>query len=106
MEVIVVFITCPTVKVARQIGTSLIEKQLAACVNIISRVESIYRWDSKVCLDQEVLLKVKTTKSRFADIQSLIESEHPYENPEILSVKVDQGATKYLKWVSEQVTIS
>ena len=103
MEVIVVYITFPTVESARQIGTVLIEKQLAACVNLLPKVESIYSWRGEVRKDAEVLAMVKTTAARFTQLEAEVLELHPYENPEIIAVPVSQGSEAYLNWVQDQI---
>lgn len=104
MEVIVVYITFPSLESARQIGTVLVEKQLAACVNLIPQVESIYQWDSEVKSDKEVLAMVKTTRSRFTQLEAEVAALHPYDVPELIGVDVKCGAEDYLNWVEDQIT--
>mgnify|MGYP000194560166 CR=1 FL=1 len=104
MEVIVVYITFPTIESARQIGTVLVEKQLAACVNLIPKVESIYEWDGETKNDQEVLALVKTTAGRFTQIEAAVKELHPYDTPEMIATEVKMGSESYLNWVQDQMT--
>lgn len=104
MEVIVVYITFPSIESARQIGTALVEKQLAACVNLIPQVESIYQWDGETKNDHEVLAMVKTTKGRFSQLEVAVQELHPYDTPELIAVEVKLGSEDYLNWVQDQMT--
>ena len=83
----VVLCTFPDLAQARQIGTLLVEKQLAACVNLIPAVESIFRWEGKVSSESEVLAVFKTTEERFAELERELLVRHPYDVPEVLAPK-------------------
>lgn len=94
------FITAPSHEVAKIIGEKLVESNLAACVNIIPGVESIYKWEGKINRDKELLLMLKTKTSLVDEISNVVKSLHPYEVPEVISVSLsEQGNTKYLEWV-------
>ena len=95
-----VFCTLPNREVARQIGTAVIDKQLAACVNLIPSVESIYRWEGQVERGEEVLAIFKTSDARYAELQERLAELHPYEVPEIIGVDVAEGLPEYLRWVA------
>ena len=82
---------------------SLVESRLAACVNVIPGVVSIYRWKGRVHRDGESLLVVKTTVSRFKALERWIKAHHPYETPEIISLPVAAGSKDYLSWLSSAV---
>ena len=103
MEVIIVYCTFPTKETACQIGTLLIEKQLAACVNLLPKVESIFQWDGKMRYESEVMLIIKTTKGRYHQLEAELLNKHPYDSPEIISTEVSSGAEGYLEWVRDQV---
>lgn len=103
MEVILVYINFPTKESARQIGTVLIEEQLAACVNIIPSVESIYRWKGEVCNETEVMLIAKTTSSRYSQVEARVIELHPYDTPEVIAQNLDKGSESYLNWVQDQM---
>ncbi len=96
---VVVLCTFPDAGKARQIGTQLIEKQLAACVNITPVVESIYRWQGKVLREKEAMGIFKTTKRKLDDFEQALEEIHPYEVPEIIVLPVAAGSEEYLEWV-------
>ena len=93
----VVLCTFPDLDQARQIGAALVERQVAACVNLLPGVESIYRWEGKVERAGEVLGMIKTT--RYAELEAAIRELHPYEVPEILALGVTGGSAAYLDWV-------
>lgn len=99
MEPVVVLCTFPDLDQARQIGAALIETQVAACVNLLPGVESIYRWEGKVERAGEVLALIKTT--RYPDLEAKLRELHPYEVPEILALPVAAGLPDYLGWLKE-----
>ncbi|MCW1884574.1 divalent-cation tolerance protein CutA [Luteolibacter flavescens] len=99
MEPVVVLCTFPDLDQARQIGAALVERQVAACVNLLPGTESIYRWDGKIERATEVLAVIKTT--RYPDLEAAIRELHPYEVPEIISLPVKAGLPEYIKWVGE-----
>ena len=100
-ELRLVLCTFPDAMTARQIGTSLIEKQLAACVNLIPGVESIYRWQGRVESSAEVLALIKTTDGCLAGLERELAAVHPYEVPEIVAIAPCAVAAPYLAWVLE-----
>lgn len=102
-EVILVISTFPDIAVARQIGTLLIEKQLAACVNLLPGAESIYRWQGRVETAGEVLAIFKTGKSVFQEFQSELERLHPYDVPEIVGMEPSAVSAAYESWVVENL---
>ena len=103
MEILVVLCTFPNMETARQIGTMLVEAQLAACVNLCPTVESIYRWQGKLESANEVLALIKTTTSGYAALETRIKELHPYEVPEIVALPVHRALTAYAGWVQESV---
>ncbi|MEM9283914.1 MAG: divalent-cation tolerance protein CutA [Verrucomicrobiota bacterium] len=98
-EVVVVITTFPNREKARQIGTQLVELQLAACVNLVSRVESIYAWKGKVEQEEEVIGLIKTTEEKRALLEAWMGDHHPYEVPELIALPLKWGARDYLDWV-------
>lgn len=100
METIrVVFCTFPTAEAARQIGTLLVEKQLAACVNLIPSVESVYLWQGKVETATETLAIFKTCAATYPDFERELAALHPYEVAEIIAIEPAAVAETYAKWV-------
>lgn len=100
---LIVLCTCPDSSAADAIATALLEARLAACVNRIEGVESLYRWEGSIRKDQEVLLLIKTTAVAFDKVESTISDLHPYELPEIIGVPVTQGSAPYLDWLTKSV---
>jgi periplasmic divalent cation tolerance protein len=96
---VVVLCTFPDVEKARAIAAELVERRLAACVNLLPGVESIYRWEGKVERAGEVLAVIKTT--RYPELETALKELHPYEVPEILALPVAAGLAGYLKWLGE-----
>ena len=89
----------PDIEKARQIGTHAIKKQLAACVNLIPEMESIYSWKGKIESEKEVLCFFKTTNRNYSGLEAEILNLHPYETPEILLLDIEGGSKDYLDWV-------
>ena len=105
MKIMIALCTCPDAAVAERIATSLVEECLAACVNRLPGVTSTYRWQGKICHDDEHLLLIKTTPERFAAVRDRILALHPYELPEIVGLDVTAGFDPYLAWVEAQTRI-
>jgi periplasmic divalent cation tolerance protein len=98
---IVIFVTAPSTRVAKTIGLKLVEERLAACVNVVPRIDSIYRWGGKVVRDRESLMVIKTVSGRFSKLKNRILRLHPYTVPEIIALPVGQGSAAYLKWIRD-----
>jgi periplasmic divalent cation tolerance protein len=99
---IMVLVSAPSNNVARQIAQALLEKRLAACVNISSPVNSQYIWHGSISDDEEVLLFIKTRAALFFDhLVPMIQSLHPYDVPEIIALPISFGSQKYLDWIDE-----
>ena len=88
---------------ASRLATALVEAKLAACVNIVGPIDSVYRWQGKVESAQEFLLLIKTTASRSAAASARIRELHSYDLPEAIEVKIDGGSAEYLKWIVDSV---
>jgi periplasmic divalent cation tolerance protein len=99
-DVLVVLCTCPDESVAVAIARKLVGERLAACVNVVPRVVSIYEWEGAVQQDTEVLAIIKTTRRCYPGLEAAIVAQHPYELPEIIAVTIDSGLNRYLEWIS------
>ena len=97
--------TCPDREKAEEIAENLVEAKLAACVNILPGITSVYRWQGAIEKDSEALLLIKTAAERVADLQKTLVELHPYDVPEIIILPVEGGHLPYIEWV-EQCTIS
>jgi len=101
-DALVVLITAPKEEDAAAMANALVEGRLAACVNIIRQVRSIYRWQGKIEDDQEVLMIAKTRKECFADLVNKVKELHTYSVPEIIALPVMDGFEGYLGWLKEE----
>ncbi len=97
----VVLITAPSEEVAHRIARTLVEERLAACVNLVPGLTSVYRWQGEVVEDKEVLLIVKTTTFAFPRLKERVLALHPYTVPEIVALPIAEGHVAYLAWLRE-----
>jgi len=102
-DAIVVFLTAASADEARRIANELVERRLAACVQILPEIESVYRWKDEVQREKEILILAKTTDARFADLEKAVRAIHSYETPEIVAVPLVAGSVAYLSWLEENV---
>ena len=100
---IVVFVTAGTEEEARRIAELLLAERKAACINIVSKVNSLFWWQGKLDSDQESLLIIKTKASLLPDVVSLVKGIHSYEVPEIIAMPIIGGNEDYLKWIDGEV---
>jgi len=101
LQPIIVLVTCGSEEEALKIANALVEGQLAACVNLISPIRSIYRWEGKIWDEKEWLLVIKTQKKKFDELEKKVKSLHSYSVPEIIALPIMEGSSSYLKWLSE-----
>ena len=99
-----VLVTVPSREDGERIAEALVGDALAACVNVIGPIRSIYRWQGAVCRDDEHLLLIKTTAAGYAALEARVLALHSYENPEVIALPVEQGAAAYLEWIGKSVT--
>jgi periplasmic divalent cation tolerance protein len=95
---LLVLCTCPFDKAA-ELAQFLVETHLAACVNILPEVRSVYRWEGKVCNEAESLLLVKTGQAVYPELERRLRERHPYEIPEIVAIPIERGLPDYLQWI-------
>ena len=102
METLLVLTNCPDEEAANTIALAIVEARLAACVNILPRVQSIYRWQGRVESATEIPLLIKSTAARYPARQETIRALHPYESPGIIALPIGRGLPAYLNWVAEE----
>lgn len=97
----IVLCTCPEQETAQRLATGLVERQLAACVNVLPGVRSFYRWEGRLEQADEVQLLIKTSNNNYPAVEQFIRQQHPYEVPEIIAIPVTAGLPAYLKWLED-----
>jgi len=102
MRTLLVFTNLPDRAAAERLADALIEKRVAACVNILAACRSVYRWKGAVQHDEEHPMLIKTSADRYAELEAAIRAGHPYELPEIIAVPIEQGLAPYLDWVEAE----
>jgi periplasmic divalent cation tolerance protein len=100
----IVLVTAPDLKVARRLARAALQARLIACANLHPKIESHYRWRGKLERGAEVLLIMKTVRSRLPALEKLITALHPYDTPEFLVLPLSEGSRRYLKWVGDSVS--
>jgi len=105
-EAVIVLTNLPDRAAALRLANALVEQKLAACVNVLAECASVYRWNGAVKTATEVPVLIKTRAGRYAEVEAVIRSLHPYELPEIIAVPVVRGSEEYLQWVAGETTIS
>jgi periplasmic divalent cation tolerance protein len=104
MSTLLVLTNCPDEESANAIALALVEERLAACVNILPRVQSIYRWQGTVESATEIPLFIKSTTTNYPALETAIRDHHPYQVPEIIALPVEQGLPTYLDWIATETT--
>ena len=102
-DAIVVFMTSGSAEEARRMASELVERRLAACVQILPEIESVYRWNGEVQRDREILILAKTTTAQFDDLEKAVREIHSYDTPEIVAVPMSQVSEPYRAWLVENV---
>lgn len=102
MDTLIVITNCPDEETANAIALAVVEEQLAACVNILPRVQSIYRWQGSVESAAEIPLLIKTTARNYPALEARITALHPYDVPEIVALPLARGLPAYLNWVAAE----
>jgi periplasmic divalent cation tolerance protein len=98
---VIVYVTVPDLEAGEKLGRSLVETKLAACVNIVPGITSIYQWNSEVQKDSELLLMIKSRETLVRELTSHVKENHPYDECEVISVPITGGSESYLKWVMD-----
>jgi periplasmic divalent cation tolerance protein len=103
-EHVVCLVTTPPDQ-ARPIAEAIVGREVAACVNIVALVHSVYRWEGEVQSDDESLLVIKTTREAVGPLTDAVRELHPYENFELVALDIEAGAPSYLDWIADSVTM-
>ena len=101
---LLVLTNCPDEESANAIALALVEERLAACVNILPRVQSVYRWQGAVESATEIPLFIKSTATNYPALEAAIRNRHPYQVPEIIALPVERGLPAYLDWIARETT--
>jgi len=102
-RVVLVLVTAPELKTARKLAQAALEAKVAACANLVPKIESQYWWEGKIVTDSEVLIIFKTTAAKLDVFEKLILASHPYDTPEFIFVQLTSGTKRYLDWVRKAV---
>jgi len=99
------YITCPNIETARKLANGIIHNKLAACVNILPEVESVYSWEGKIENEKETVLFVKSTVEKSEELKKYVRENHPYDEPAFLALEVDENASSgnFISWIKNQV---
>ncbi len=103
-QILMVFVTVSSEAEGKKIGNILVENRLAACVNLVPQIHSIFRWKGNIENENEVLLLIKSTRERIDELVAKIKEIHSYDVPEILAIPVFAGNRDYIDWVLEETT--
>lgn len=102
---ILVLCSCPDQEIATTIAENIVAQHLAACINIIPGIKSIYHWQGNVESAEESLMLIKTHQQKLSSLQNTITTMHPYEVPEIISLDISEGLPKYLQWIASSIRL-
>ncbi len=105
-DAVIVLTNLPDREAALKLAQALVEKRLAACVNVLAECTSVYRWKEAIETTQEVPLLIKTRAALYPEVEAAIRRHHPYELPEIVAVPMVRGFPGYLEWVVAETTLS
>ena len=101
---LIFYVTVPNFEEGKRIARILVQRKVAACVNIIKNVFSIYRWKDKIEEDEEVLLIIKTSEKKSEDLIRIVNEIHSYELPECVGVKIEKGSKQYINWINKVIS--
>jgi periplasmic divalent cation tolerance protein len=103
MSIFIALVACPSQEVGSSLAKTLVDKQLAACVQILPEMESVYRWKGEVCIDREVLLVIKSAEHLKDSVRECVEANHPYETPEFIVLSPTDASERYAQWLRANV---
>ena len=101
-SILVVLCTCPNDTVAKKLAAGLVDLRLAACVNVLPGIRSIYRWQGQIQEDGEALMVIKTPAKMYSALERWLQEQHPYDVPEIVALPIERGLPGYLEWVAQE----
>lgn len=99
MPSIVVYVTVPNREAGKKLAESIVKEKLAACVNMVPGIESVYQWKGEIQTDPEELLIIKTRQSLLGALTDHVKANHPYEVPEVIALPINGGSLEYLEWI-------
>ena len=102
MDIIVIYCTVPSKKLAKEISKVLMRHKLAACISMVENVRSVFSWEGEVCEEKEILMMIKTRRSNYGKIKLVIEDIHTYNVPEIIALPIVDCSEDYLKWLVKE----
>ena len=102
----IVYVTVPDERVGDELASKLVGEKLAACVNIVPGITSIYSWEGKINKDKELMLIIKTRSSLVVQLTQFVKSNHPYETPEVIALPVTGGSEAYINWIVRGTAIT
>ncbi len=102
-EILIVWCNCPDSQTATTLASGLVKEKLAACVNVLPAVQSIYHWQDRLETANEVPLMIKTTRAAYPKLEVWLQTQHPYTIPEIIAFPVTQGLPAYIAWVQDSI---
>jgi len=103
-DILVVMVTAANVDEATRISEGVVKAHLAACATTVPTVHSMYWWEGKVVNERESMLILKTTRSRYSELEKMIQAMHSYKVPEILAVSINEGSLAYMRWVKSETS--
>jgi len=103
-DFVVIYVTVPNKELGKKIASALVKEKLAACVNIIPSINSIYQWKDEICDDEELLLIIKSRKELFPKVEERVKSLHSYDVAEVIALPIVAGAGDYLKWLKDETS--
>ena len=102
MDIVVVYCTVPSKKLAKDITKVLMKHKLAACVSMIDNVKSVFSWEGEICEEKEILMMIKTRRTNYGKVKLVIEDLHSYSVPEIIALPIVDCSEDYLKWLVKE----
>lgn len=100
---VVVLVTVPDSRVGRRIARAVLQDRLAACVNLLPKLESHYWWKGRIESSAERLLLIKTDRARLSELENIVRANHPYDTPEFVALPIQAGSQRYLRWIDDSL---